>query len=269
MTDGREFRSEEFLETEVLSQPKAGDKLKLWLSAGTTEFRSKLKFARRPRIWMLTGLYRFKDASVGISTSRSPHVGGQVSSAAIGAVTGVPIGASGSIGRQKELKAHRTIEGELVWAAQYMCLNVAYMKSKSGGEIVWPNTKERLLPNVTSRGQHKAFATLGASLDSYYAVETRWSKSTPAELAEVADELLFLWNTQTLSLEEETANPELNLDSLLRKRCERAENFVSVLGFDWEPDPEDFDQGLQQSWERLFEVFRDYTSHLATPDLQG
>ena len=129
----RELRPEEFFEKRVF-QPggKAEAKLRLWLSASSSEYMLKVKGLRRPKIWMLTGQYLLEDTQIIHLTSRKQQGSISTGSLAIGALTGVPVGGSISISPDVSLKVDFRTPDKLVWAAQYQMLKTSYVRARSG-----------------------------------------------------------------------------------------------------------------------------------------
>ncbi|ETN44333.1 uncharacterized protein HMPREF1541_10513 [Cyphellophora europaea CBS 101466] len=143
-------RPETFLLEHVLREPKAQRALMLWLSAARSAYMLKLKWARKPKIWMLTGQYLLDDArTVSISSCEETGKVG-VTSAAVGALAGVPVG--GSIGLGHNSKAQVTMEmpGQNVWAARYHLVDTDFVRLKAGEEAQLPPVIA-LHPDVTSR----------------------------------------------------------------------------------------------------------------------
>ncbi|KAF4162746.1 hypothetical protein CNMCM6936_001665 [Aspergillus lentulus] len=124
---------EEFLITSVLSNPKAQEKLKLWLSAARSDYVMKAKFARRPKVWLLTGLYLLEDTRAITSRGQSAEVSTGVSSSVIGALSGVPLGGSLSLGKGRSWEVSMEVAEQHVWAAQYRLLDAHFIKAGRDG----------------------------------------------------------------------------------------------------------------------------------------
>ena len=106
--------------------------MRLWLSESSSEYMLQLKALRRPRIWMLTGQYILEDTKIIHLTSGKQQGSISTGSAAIGALTGVPVGGSISISPHVSLKVHFHTPDKLVWAAQYQMLKTSYVRTRSG-----------------------------------------------------------------------------------------------------------------------------------------
>ncbi|RHZ50231.1 hypothetical protein CDV55_100288 [Aspergillus turcosus] len=124
---------EEFLGTSVLSSPKAQEKLKLWLSAARSAYVLNFKFARRPKIWMLTGLYLLEDARTMVSRHNSSKVSAGVSGSLVGAISSVPVGGFLSLGEGTSWEMTMELTEQHVWAAQYRLLDARFVKVGKGG----------------------------------------------------------------------------------------------------------------------------------------
>ncbi|GIC90287.1 uncharacterized protein Aud_006721 [Aspergillus udagawae] len=128
---------EEFLATSVLRNPKAQEKLKLWLSAARSAYVLNFKFARRPKVWMLTGLYLLEDARTMVSRNNSSMISAGVSGALIGALSSVAVGGSLSLGEGNSWQMTTELSEQHVWAAQYRLLDARFIKvGREGAESV-------------------------------------------------------------------------------------------------------------------------------------
>ena len=117
----------------MLNNELAQQKLKLWLSAANTSFVLNFKFARRPKVWMLTGLYLLEGTRTAVSRGRSVDVTTGVSSALVGAMSGVPIGASVNLGVGSSWEMAMQVAEPHVWAAQFRLVDAKFMKAGKGG----------------------------------------------------------------------------------------------------------------------------------------
>ena len=143
---------EHFLNAEVVRPGgKAEERLKLWLSAANSEFVLKMKWARKPTIWMCTGLYIFEGTKVfNVSHNKvSTSIG--LDSGTVGALAGVPLGGSITINPETSLEVGSVSEDRLVWAAQYRKLAVKYSRLGNGEEAALPGVIS-LYPDITSDG---------------------------------------------------------------------------------------------------------------------
>jgi hypothetical protein len=145
-------RPREFLNTQVLKPGgKAESELKLWLSAAKSDYVLKMKWLRKPTIWMCTGLYLMESTKVFIVSKRSLDTSVGISSVTISALTGIPIGGSIKISPEMSLAVSSVSEEQLVWAAQYRKLDANYIRLGEGEKATFPNVLT-LYQDVTSRG---------------------------------------------------------------------------------------------------------------------
>jgi hypothetical protein len=124
---------ETFLTNEVLSNPTAQQKLKLWLSAAHSAYVLNFKFARRPKVWLLTGMYLLEGTRTIISRGQSAKVSTGISSALVGALSGVPVGGSVSLGIGSSWEMAMEVAEPHVWAAQFRLLDARFLKMGKGG----------------------------------------------------------------------------------------------------------------------------------------
>jgi hypothetical protein len=124
---------EEFLTTNVLANPQAQQKLKLWLSAAHSSYVLNFKFARRPKVWLLTGLYLLEKTRTIVSTGHSADISAGVSSAIVGLLSGVPVGGSVSLGVGSSWEMAMEVADPHVWAAQFRLLDARFIKMGKDG----------------------------------------------------------------------------------------------------------------------------------------
>ncbi|KAJ5134400.1 hypothetical protein N7448_000578 [Penicillium atrosanguineum] len=124
---------EEFLMENVLNNPLAQQKLKLWLSAAQSAYVLNFKFARRPKVWLMTGLYLLEGTKTVVSRSDSAKISAGISSALIGALSGIPIGGSVSLGVDSSWDMTMEVSDPHVWAAQYRLLDARFIKMGKSG----------------------------------------------------------------------------------------------------------------------------------------
>lgn len=105
-----------------------------------------MRWARRPKIWFLTGLYRLSGARTIVRKSSSTHIDVGLSSAIIGALSGVPIGGSVSLGQGDAWEMAMGMEEEHVWAAQYRLIDAKYIAASSAAS----RQKEVVVPQAMS-----------------------------------------------------------------------------------------------------------------------
>lgn len=90
-----------------------------------------MRWARRPKIWFLSGLYMLSDAHTIVRKSSSSTIDVGLSSAIVGALGGVPVGGSVSLGQGDAWEMAMGMEGDHVWAAQYRLLDAKYISASS------------------------------------------------------------------------------------------------------------------------------------------
>jgi hypothetical protein len=130
---------------------KAEENLKLWLSAANSEFLLKMKWMRKPTIWMCTGLYLLEGTKVFTVSHNKISTSVGIDSNIIGAVTGVPLGGSITISPETSLKLGAVSEDRLVWAAQYRKLEAKYIRLSATSDAALPSVLS-LYPDITSHG---------------------------------------------------------------------------------------------------------------------
>lgn len=79
----------------------------------------KAKLIPRPEIWCLTGLIELSDVTASTVNRTNPSASFGVSSALVGSLTGVPVGASVDIDSNYTVTCDSFSPENLVWAAQY------------------------------------------------------------------------------------------------------------------------------------------------------
>jgi hypothetical protein len=124
---------EAFLTDNILTTPAAQQKLKLWLSAAHSAYLLNFKFARRPKVWLLTGLYLLEGTRAVVSNGQSANISAGVSSAIIGALSGVPVGGSVSLGAGSTWEMAMEVADPHVWAAQYRLVDARFIKIGKDG----------------------------------------------------------------------------------------------------------------------------------------
>ncbi|KAJ9655818.1 hypothetical protein H2201_008720 [Coniosporium apollinis] len=144
-----------FLNDHVIKDnPKSQQMLRLWLTAPTLK-RIVAKFGlRKPRIWMLTGLYELERTRCYMMKSSETGTSAGISSIAVAAMTGVvPVGGGFDLGSGHKLeKQNIALDEPHVWAAQYRQLEASYLHVKNDKkEPKLPETFA-LYPDVLSEG---------------------------------------------------------------------------------------------------------------------
>lgn len=143
---------ESFLTNNVLTNPTAQQKLKLWLSAANSAYVLNFKFARRPKVWLLTGHYVLEGARTVVSRGKSSIISAGVSSAIIGAVSGVPVGGSVSLGVGSTWEMAMQVAEPHVWAAQFRLVDARFIRGKGDGKVPCLGLYRDIMSVNTARG---------------------------------------------------------------------------------------------------------------------
>jgi hypothetical protein len=123
---------ETFLTEQVLSKTIAQQKLKLWLSAANSAYVLNFKFARRPKVWLMTGMYVLEGTRTMISKDKSSKISAGISSALVGILSGVPVGGSVNLGEGSSWEMAMEVAEPHVWAAQFRLLDARFLKMGAG-----------------------------------------------------------------------------------------------------------------------------------------
>ena len=163
-----------FFETSILAEGSLSEKtLRAWLSAPAVKAMVSAWGLMPPRIWMLTGLYELKNASMCEIHSNEPNASIHASAEAITALTGVPVGGAVEIGNSSSLKVQLQWPKPLVWAAQYQEVDARYIKEPTEEQTSPQPLTFSLYPDRFSKGMLRnadgpalrVEVTLGAPLD--------------------------------------------------------------------------------------------------------
>ncbi|EED24580.1 conserved hypothetical protein [Talaromyces stipitatus ATCC 10500] len=159
---------EAFLSNHVLMNPKARSALKLWLSSARSDYVMNMRWARRPKIWFLTGLYILKGARTIVRKQSSSTIEVGLNSAIVGALSGVPIGGSVSLGQGDAWELQMGMEEEHVWAAQYRLIDAKYIavSSRTRSEVMaLPATMSLYKDILSVRNRRTTSQLAGRNLD--------------------------------------------------------------------------------------------------------
>ena len=94
--------------------------LQLWISGANKGLNGLRK---KPKIWLLTGIYLLKDATFTEEKKRTTGFQAGVDSTVLSAIGAPPIGPSIDIERSNDSTSQTPTQGWLVWAAQYFALD--------------------------------------------------------------------------------------------------------------------------------------------------
>ena len=104
----------------MLCQVDAVQALQLWISGAN---RGLDGLRKKPKIWLLTGIYLLKDATFTGEKKRTAGLQAGVSSTVLSAIGAPPIGPSIDLERSNDSSSQTPTQGWLVWAAQYFALD--------------------------------------------------------------------------------------------------------------------------------------------------
>jgi hypothetical protein len=111
----------------------------------------KMKWLRKPTIWMCTGLYLFEGTQIYTVSGKSLDVAMGISPATIGALSGVQVGGSVQVNPESSWTLSSTSEERLVWAAQYRKLDLKYIRVGRDETAALPKVLT-LYPDMASEG---------------------------------------------------------------------------------------------------------------------
>lgn len=121
----------EFLERSLLADDVVKSRIQTWLSVARTNYLFKQFVRRRPKIWMLTGLYEFQNVRTFSMSARSLSAEFGISSAVVGALGGPPVGGTFAAGTDRALTTDSFVEKPMVYAARWQLLRADYLETGS------------------------------------------------------------------------------------------------------------------------------------------
>jgi hypothetical protein len=131
--------------------------LQVWLTAPTIKRVLDRYGLRKPKIWVLTGLYELDGARVYEMQKTKQGASGSVDSVAVAALTSVPLGGGFDLGSGYSMQELGIgLAGRHVWAAQYRCLDIRYIAAQPGATVGPLPATFSLLPDVLSQGVLRA-----------------------------------------------------------------------------------------------------------------
>ncbi|OAP61371.1 hypothetical protein AYL99_03574 [Fonsecaea erecta] len=116
-------------------------RLTRWLSVAKSQWIFYAATFQKPKVFCVTGFYELEEVMARTDYSHTHSATLGVSSAVIGAATGVPIG--GNIGPLKDgrsLKANVVLEEKSIWAARFHQLKVEYIQMATAATTTLPST---------------------------------------------------------------------------------------------------------------------------------
>ena len=117
--------------------------LQIWISGANRNLGDLIK---KPKIWLLTGIYLLRDATFTGEKKRRAGVQAGVNSTVLSAIGAPPIGPSIDLERSSDSSSQTPTQGWLVWAAQYFALDYRACSR------VFRSADITLLDNVVSNG---------------------------------------------------------------------------------------------------------------------
>ncbi|KAL9077212.1 MAG: hypothetical protein Q9161_000478 [Pseudevernia consocians] len=108
---------------------------------------------RKPKIWMLTGLYLLHDVRSYSLQKLKTHLLAEASPQILSMAGGAPIGGSLGLGWERGVEADITMPNANVWAAQWRLLDTEYVMAntiQAAGQM--KSLRFGLFPDVTSQG---------------------------------------------------------------------------------------------------------------------
>ena len=108
------------LHQQVLSQVDAVQALQIWISGAN---RSCSGLVKKPKIWLLTGIYLLKDATFIGKKKRTANILAGTKSTVLSAVGAPPFGPSIGLGNSNDSSSQAPTQGWLVWAPQYRAVD--------------------------------------------------------------------------------------------------------------------------------------------------
>lgn len=121
-----------------------------------------MKFARRPKVWLLTGLYLLEGTRTIVSRGRSTDISAGILSSLVGALPGVSINGSMSLGTGSSWEVAMEVADPHVWLAQFRLLDARFIKMGKGGldEVKLPTSlglyRDVLSQNTVRGGERES-----------------------------------------------------------------------------------------------------------------
>ncbi|RBQ87186.1 hypothetical protein FVER53263_20407 [Fusarium verticillioides] len=129
--------SPSFFYEHVLASDDARDKLSRWISAARSEKVRSSFWRRKPKIWMLTGIYTFRNATCTDVENASLGAELGLSSALMAAATGISVGPLAEVAVENGIQTTLPMAGDLVWAAQWQQVNLEGVWYREGIKGSW------------------------------------------------------------------------------------------------------------------------------------
>ncbi|KAL2817046.1 hypothetical protein BDW59DRAFT_175586 [Aspergillus cavernicola] len=147
---GRLIELIQFFETKIMTDERAMEKLKTWLSVGRSKYiLNKVGGLRKPEIWCLTGFYEFENAKSCVVSKKNPSVSVGIDSAAVAALCGAPVGCSVDVGTSSTITSVSEYPGKFIWAAQFQLITARYQRTKNGKCTTISPNEIKLYPDST------------------------------------------------------------------------------------------------------------------------
>ena len=141
--------------------------LQIWISGANRRLSGLIK---KPKIWLLTGIYLLKDATFTGKGKRTAGVQAGINSTVLSATGAPPIGPSIDLEHSNDSSSRTPTQGWLVWAAQYHALDYRVCTKAFGSADI------TLLYDVVSEG-------------TCYFRAPDWAKGLTVQVAEQSNSL--------------------------------------------------------------------------------
>ncbi|KAH1313456.1 hypothetical protein KXX33_001492 [Aspergillus fumigatus] len=139
-----------FFETKILTDEKAMEKLRTWLSVRRSKYiLKKAGGLRKPEIWCLTGFYELENAKSCVVHKKSPSIRVGIDSAAVAAICGAPVGCSVDVGASSTITSVSEHPGKFIWAAQFQLLTARYTCTRNCKPTTISPSEIQLYPDTS------------------------------------------------------------------------------------------------------------------------
>ncbi|RMZ03720.1 hypothetical protein D0860_06700 [Hortaea werneckii] len=119
----------DFLRRRVLQHEPARNDLLAWLTAADSALVRAKSVFRRPKVWLLTGLYELLDACTYSLQSANPSLSFGVDAELMAALAATPVGMSMEIHGGRTALALTETKGPAIWAARWQRIDARYIRT--------------------------------------------------------------------------------------------------------------------------------------------
>ncbi|KAI6882670.1 hypothetical protein KC360_g5749 [Hortaea werneckii] len=120
---------QDFLRRRVLQHEPARNDLLAWLTAADSALVRAKSVFRRPKVWLLTGLYELLDACTYSLQSANPSLSFGVDAELMAALAATPVGMSMEIHGGRTALALTETKGPAIWAARWQRIDARYIRT--------------------------------------------------------------------------------------------------------------------------------------------